>query len=295
MSEPTETPETTATPVETATTTEAGTPSSSTTASTPVETPPTPAESVLDTGVDKSWLPEEYRDNPNLNKFGNQDELYKSHLNLVAKIGEKGAIKPGADATPEQWNEFYTQLGRPAEASGYELSDMSEEVSGFFGFDENTTGKFKDALFEMGASPEQAQAFWEKAGGILSGSVESINAGSQATQEATMTSLQEKWGTETTANVAKAQSALEQLGLSDMAAKYNLANDAGFVERLATISNILKPDNGSGAALHTGSPVQVKPSTLNDAISARHAAEKANDPVARIAAIKQIRELTGRG
>lgn len=258
------------------------------------ETPSTPtSETILDTGADKSWLPEEYRENQNLNKFANLDELAKSHLNLVSKIGEKGAIKPGEDATTEEWNAYYTQLGRPEEASAYELSTLDENVASFFGFDENITDAFKESVHKRGLSSEQAQGVWEDMGGLLGGSVESITQGEIATKEASMSALQEKWGPKTPEYVAQAQSAMEQLGLQDIVAKHGLANEAGFIEKLAQVANILKPDNGSSAAMNGGSGNPAKPSGLEEAIKARNEAMATNNPTMLNEAKKQIAKFIG--
>lgn len=291
-------PETT--PTDTATTTEVATPQE-TTSSTPAtettptqETPSTPtSETILDTGADKSWLPEEYRDNQNLSKFASLDELAKSHLNLVSKIGEKGIIKPGEDATPEQWNDYYNQLGRPTEASAYELSEMNEEVANMFGFDDTITDAFKESIHKRGLTSEQAQGVWEDMGGLLGSSAETITQGDVATKESGMTALQEKWGGDVDANVQKAQSALEQLGLQDVAVKYNLANEAGFIEKLAQVANILKPDNGSSAAMNSGEQVPSKSNDLESAIKARNEAIASNNPTALKNAKEQIAKFIG--
>lgn len=77
----------------------------------PVSTPTVTPESfsVPEAYAEKSWA----------QNIKSHDDLYNQFDNLQGMIGKKSV--PGADASDEQLQEFYTQL-RPEEAGGYDLS-----------------------------------------------------------------------------------------------------------------------------------------------------------------------------
>lgn len=69
----------------------------------------------------------------------------------LAKAAETPALKmPGKDATPEDWNAFYKQLGRPETADAYELP-VPEGDDGKF------AAQMKPLLHKHGLSSEQAK------------------------------------------------------------------------------------------------------------------------------------------
>lgn len=76
----------------------------------------------------------------------NQEKLLGSAIRL-----------PGKDAKPEEIDAFYTKLGRPAKADGYEFvppKDMPEGMA----YDEGRAKSLKEAAFQLGLTPKQAAA-----------------------------------------------------------------------------------------------------------------------------------------
>ena len=83
--------------------------------------------------------------------------LAKQYLNAQQMVGADKLVIPGENATPEQTNEFFTKLGRPAEAKDYEMV-LPE------GLDESTLDtaqidKWKDRFHEAGISAKVAKEF----------------------------------------------------------------------------------------------------------------------------------------
>ncbi len=77
---------------------------------------PTVADAKKRMAAGKTWkeaISEEYRSNPNIEKFTELDALAKSYINAVSMIGTDKIPLPGKSATDEQWNEVYNKLGRP--------------------------------------------------------------------------------------------------------------------------------------------------------------------------------------
>lgn len=121
------------------------------------EPTPTPGKEPSD-GEKPSWresLPEEIRDNPSLQVFTDVGALAKSFVHSQKLIGQKGVHVPGADAAPEEWEDFYTKIGRP-EKDKYEIkTPEGVEVN------QELIGKLKEVAFKNGMLPKQAQALVE--------------------------------------------------------------------------------------------------------------------------------------
>lgn len=66
-------------------------------------------------------LPEAYKDKPWAKDFKSADDVFKSLENAQQFIGRKGFGVPGEKATPEEKAAFYTELGVPPDAKGYEF------------------------------------------------------------------------------------------------------------------------------------------------------------------------------
>ena len=86
------------------------------------------------------------------------NELAQYVKELKSFAGKKGDI-PKADATEEEWSEFYGKLGRPDDTDGYEFS-MNDEFRDLVGesapFFEKAIDGFKEQAFKLGATPEKA-------------------------------------------------------------------------------------------------------------------------------------------
>ena len=108
-------------PVETTTTTETVTPSTT-------ETKPE-VQATTTTSTWKDSISEQYRNDPNIEKFTEADALAKSYINAVKMIGQDKLVVPTNNSTEEAWNEVYDKLGRPESAEKYSLDVKSEVVN----------------------------------------------------------------------------------------------------------------------------------------------------------------------
>src|SRR6056300_628644 len=87
----------------------------------PVETtqttaPVAPTIATTNTSTPATWketISEEFRTNPNIEKFTEIDALAKSYINAVSMIGQDKVPVPNQNSTEDQWNEVYSKLGRP--------------------------------------------------------------------------------------------------------------------------------------------------------------------------------------
>ena len=148
-----------------------------------------------------------------------------------------GAVTlPTDKSTPEQWNEFYTKLGRPAEAAEYDFKLGDDIVE-----DPAMTEFGKGLLHTLGVpaskAPEAAAA-WNEFVAKQSGAALEAQ---RAENEQRLTALEEKWEGAEQLNEMKAagQRAVKALGLSNEQIQNIEANigSADIVELLAMIGS----------------------------------------------------------
>lgn len=119
-------------------------------------------EAVLDTGSEGvasevaaephflDGVSEAYRNNPNLTKHSDLNSLAQSHVHLQSMIGADKLPKPQQNWSDEQYKEFYASAGRPADATGYQLSNIEDSAE--------VWQQYKQAAFDAGLNPRQAQS-----------------------------------------------------------------------------------------------------------------------------------------
>ena len=91
---------------------------------------------------------EQYRTNPTLQNFNDVNGLAKSYVHLRSKMGADTIVKPQQSWTDDQYNEFYTELGRPQSFEEYDIQGATGD-----GLDQ-----YKQAAHAAGLSNRQAQA-----------------------------------------------------------------------------------------------------------------------------------------
>ena len=76
---------------------------------------PTPVAKADTPAPQTSWkdsISEEYRVDPNIEKFTEIDALAKSYINATKMIGQDKIAIPNNNSTDDQWSEVYAKLGR---------------------------------------------------------------------------------------------------------------------------------------------------------------------------------------
>lgn len=173
-------------------------------AAAPAPTPTSPMDSFADAelrdyavgkGFDKSGLEGAVKSYKHLEKLvsgGNMDSLVQI---------------PGPEASPEAMGEFYSKLGRPMEATGYELptpegSDgaMAEWASGVF--------------HEAGLTQKQAQVVAQKWNEYTAGLQTDAGAEAQQSAERAEAELRREWGAAYDQKAQGIETAATQLGMT---------------------------------------------------------------------------------
>ena len=185
-------------PVETTKTTEpTATPSNVAKSDTPVS-PTTETQPVAKTW--KEAISEEFRNDPNIEKFTEIDALAKSYINATQMIGKDKVAVPNKNSTDDQWNEVYDKLGRPESADKYSLNAKSEVVP----IDEQAIKQFAENAHQLGLNNKQAQGILEFYKNNMEGMAHQAKVDTETAQAQSTQQLRQEWGREFDTNIKKA-------------------------------------------------------------------------------------------
>lgn len=194
----------------------------------------------------KTWkeaISEEYRSNPNIEKFTELDALAKSYINAVSMIGTDKIPLPGKSATDEQWNEVYNKLGRPESPDKYTL-ELKTDVAPV---DENIIKGFAQNAHKLGLNNKQAQGILEFYKQTLEGSAKEMSVNMESAQAEAANMLRSEWGKSYDENLRKA-SAVAQTYLepelldTQLRDGSRLGDNPKIIKAFANIANLLSED-----------------------------------------------------
>ena len=151
----------------------------------------------------KTWkeaISEEFRNDPNIEKFTEIDALAKSYINATHMIGKDKVAVPNQNSTEEQWNEVFDKLGRPASADKYILDFKSDVVP----LNEGDIKQFADNAHKLGLSNKQAQGVLEFYKNNMEGQAQQSKVNTETSQVQAEQELRKEWGREFEANVKRA-------------------------------------------------------------------------------------------
>ena len=150
----------------------------------------------------KDSISEEYRKDPNIEKFTEADALAKSYINAVKMIGQDKLAVPTNNSTEEAWNEVYDKLGRPESAEKYSLDAKSKVVS----LDENAVKQFAETSHKLGLNNKQAQGLLEFYKTNMEGTAQQAKIDTETAQAQAEQELRSEWGREFDTKVKQAGS-----------------------------------------------------------------------------------------
>ena len=199
----------------------------------------------------KTWkeaISQEYRSNPNIEKFTELDALAKSYINAVSMIGTDKIPLPGKSATDEQWNEVYNKLGRPESADKYKLEFKTDVAP----VDENVIKGFAQNAHKLGLNNKQAQGILEFYKSTLEGSAKEMSVNMETAQADATNALRSEWGRAYDDNLRKAadvaQTYLEpELLDTQLRDGSRLGDNPKIIKAFANIANLLSEDKIVGA------------------------------------------------
>jgi hypothetical protein len=151
----------------------------------------------------KTWkeaISEEFRNDPNIEKFTEIDALAKSYINATQMIGKDKVAVPNKNSTDDQWNEVYDKLGRPESADKYSLNAKSEVVP----IDEQAIKQFAENAHQLGLNNKQAQGILEFYKNNMEGMAKQAKVDTETAQAQSTQQLRQEWGREFDTNIKKA-------------------------------------------------------------------------------------------
>ena len=196
--------------------------------------------------VAKTWkeaISEEFRNDPNIEKFTEIDALAKSYINATRMIGQDKVAVPNENSTDDQWNEVYTKLGRPESADKYKLEVKSDIVP----IDEGAIKQFAENAHKLGLNNKQAQGILEFYKNSMEGTAQQSKIDTETAQANAEQQLRQEWGKTFEENVKKAGSvAKANLGVEvlDMQLKdgTRLGDHPDVIKGFAKIADIMSED-----------------------------------------------------
>jgi len=180
-------------------------PSTETVKPTTQETKQEATKSTTQSTTQSTWkdsISEEFRKDPNIEKFTEIDALAKSYINATRMIGQDKVVIPTNNSTEEQWNEVYDKLGRPESAEKYSLDAKSKVVS----LDDNAVKQFAETSHKLGLNNKQAQGLLEFYKQNMEGTAQQAKIDTETAQAQAEQELRSEWGREFDVRVKQASS-----------------------------------------------------------------------------------------
>ena len=153
--------------------------------------------------VATSWkeaISEEFRQDPNIEKFTEIDALAKSYINATKMIGQDKVAVPNKNSTDDQWNEVYAKLGRPETPDKYSLNVESDVVN----MDENAIKNFAEQSHKLGLNNKQAEGILDFYKNNMEGSLQQAKIDTETAQAQSEQQLRSEWGRDFDSKVQQA-------------------------------------------------------------------------------------------
>ena len=150
-----------------------------------------------------SQLSDDLKNNPDfikrVSKFGKISDLAKSYSELETKLGNS-IVRPGKDASDEEKEAFYRQLGKPESRDKYSISDKEN------------ADLFKDIAFKNNLTDDQATALFGTFKEIGIKAIQQEQMRKAAHAKATDDALRAEWGNNYNAKITMLQRGVNTYG-----------------------------------------------------------------------------------
>ena len=203
---------------------------------------------------DPSSLPESLRNAPSLQTFTSVDNLAKSYVNAVKKIGGNPDHLVQLPQEGESRDNFYNQIGRPETPDGYNFGTEPGD---------NRLDFFKDAVHKIGLTQDQATNMLQLYAAVEN---EQSKASDRANADFAVESqieLKREWGVDYDSKIDMAQRAFAQFAtpeFSKIMDETGIGNHPELLKAFSKVGEAMGDDKlvvGSGRAVGM-SPQQAK-------------------------------------
>lgn len=209
---------------------------------------PTALTPTPDPAAAQDWrtsLPEDIRGEESIKNFKDISDLAKGFVETKKMVGNATKV-PKADAKPEEWDTFYTKIGRPESPDKYDFK-MPDGTK----VDESLIKEFRTAAHTSGLQPRQAQGLLD----WFNKAQEDRMAGFSKTMTDGVDKLKSEWGGKFDEKLGMASRAVKELGgdeLISLLEETGLGNHPTLVKFFAKLgestmeSPLIVGDTGSG-------------------------------------------------
>lgn len=200
-------------------------------------------------GGAKPWydgLPDDLKASPYVAQTKDLAAFVKSAVDTKGLVGANTIKLPGEKATEQELADFYSKLGRPAEATGYTptVAPKAEHL-----VDKNVMSTMQEQFHKLGLTAAQGQGVLDSYLGLLNTGYEAQTAQLEADYSGGVAKLKQEWSTNYDNNVKIAQGALRQFGSPELIAKIDelgLGNNTDFIKFMHGIGVQLLDDEAIG-------------------------------------------------
>jgi hypothetical protein len=202
-------------------------------------------ETVTTTG--SSWedfvgsMDDDVKSNSMWDKYNDVKGFGKAMTELQGLVGKKGDI-PKEDASPEDWADFYGKIGRPDEATGYNINPLEGLP------DSNRLDSALELAHKAGISKQQADVLFN---GLMEqelGDFKALEDARETNLKAEGDKLTEAWGNGRD-NMVDAVTRLEKsLGVYEAFEEKGLNADADLLIMMGNLAQKLQEDPAIGTA-----------------------------------------------
>jgi hypothetical protein len=177
----------------------------------------TPQATPQPASSEASWrdsLPEDIRDNPNIQKYSSVESLAKAYVNASSMLGRDKLVMPKSD---EEWGDFYDKIGRPQDYQGYEFEkvDLPEGTP----VDEEMMETFKKVAHESGLTAKQANDLQKWYMSNMGDQFENMVRSAEDEMANAQTSLRKEWGNAYDQKMNQAMRAVREFGGDQLVAE----------------------------------------------------------------------------
>lgn len=211
-------------------------------------------------GAQGSWrdtLPEELKNDPTLNKYSDVPNLAKAYIELQKKMGQKGVIKPGKDASPDEIKAFRESLGIPTDPTKYDLGAF-EGVQ----VPKETIDWAQKVGAEQGVEPAAMKAIIADYFKLVNDNQALAAVAAKEQMKKGLEDLKTEWGEAYDRNISRANFAAEKLGgkaYIDHLVKLGIHNDPMTIKVLADAAKLFGEDKlrEAGAGTSSQTPAEL--------------------------------------
>jgi hypothetical protein len=162
-------------------------------------------------------------------------------------MGADKVVLPKDNDPPEKWNEFYNKLGRPAEPTKYDFTQV--KLPPEIPIDDKQKGFLQGLFHKVGLNQKQAAVLMEEFMGNEANTLKALETEQMRQSQEAVEKLKIEWREGFDTNVALAKKAVDMLGgpeIKSLMDETGLGNDPRMVKFFHKLGSLLNEDKAFG-------------------------------------------------